>query len=877
MLCPNSQRVGFSVVSFRMRWNATGGVRGAVLTAGLAAGMACSGQGSKGQPAAGTDGGAVSGAEGGGGAQCDAGSGASLDCTNPTDPVAYGQCEVGAALSAVGTMTPVIVETADAADASAALAALASTGVTLDPRAESFVLASDSTATRVIGRDPVGAMYGAFELAEDLRLDGAVALPLSSPVSRSPNTALRAANLFLVLPASNEQSWWFLDEEFWREYLDMCAHARLDFLDLHGMYNLGNTVFPNALLYFATSASHPEIGVASADRERNLAMLNTIVAMATARGIKVGLMTYRSDASPTGDTLMSPPDDATLQQYTREAAQDLATRAPGLWRLGFRIGESTQQDAGWYTGTFVAGVEAAGTGVGISTRTWYVLKKDLLPVAAAGGPDTIVEAKYNGEHLGPPYIIEGGQMGNTWTWYSYQDYLEAPAPYVFVWQVRTGGTHRIFRQASFERARRVAGTYRLSRYAQGFTLEPPHAYFPQRDYYHAAVDAFSPWTFRRDELLYHLFGRLGYDPTTSDRVFRALLAKRVGTDALWDAVQAASEIVPWIQTAHTCGPDARDFAPDLEWGGPLGYWASPMNAPASQGVCSSSHQPFDTFAFALPFEAASDLVAGRATSRVTPIEVANRVLDAASRARGATGVTTDSCNAEARDVVRECVAQADLGEYFAHKLRAATALAVYSQTGSADYLAAARSENAAATAAFGSLASDTAYIAPFDERLRMISMGLSPFHWQEELPRLADDAASIDAAVATVAAAPPNYQGALPSAQSWFTTPRGAGPGLAAIAIDPPDPAAASWNVTVSLASAVSPSATVNVLWKPFTAVSDWQAVPAQPVAGGAFVATVPGGGGGALFAVELVLGPGFAWRYPDVLSTTPYVTLPPP
>src|SRR4029077_16787116 len=208
----------------------------------------------------------------------------------------------------------------------ATLAALAATGVTLDTRAESFVLASDPTATRVIGRDPTGAMYGAFELAEDLRLDGASALPLSAPVSRSPNVALRAANLFLVLPASNEKSWWFLDEEFWREYLDMAAHARLDFLDLHGMYNLANTVFPNALLYFATSASHPEIGVASADRERNLAMLNTVVAMATARGIKGGLMTYRSDASPTGDTLTSPPDDATMQQYTREAAQDLATR-----------------------------------------------------------------------------------------------------------------------------------------------------------------------------------------------------------------------------------------------------------------------------------------------------------------------------------------------------------------------------------------------------------------------------------------------------------------------------------------------------------------------------------------------------------------------
>jgi hypothetical protein len=129
--------------------------------------------------------------------------------------------------------------------------------------------------------------------------------------------------------------------------------------------------------------------------------------------------------------------------------------------------------------------------------------------------------------------------------------------------------------------------------------------------------------------------------------------------------------------------------------------------------------------------------------------------------------------------------------------------------------------------------------------------------------------------VAAIAASPPTLQGMLPPAQTWLSAPRPAGPGLASIAVDPPDPAAPSWNVTVFFASPVPPGATVNVLWKPFTAVSDWQAVPAQASSGG-YAATIAGGGGGALFAAELVLGPGLAWRYPNVLSTTPYVTLPP-
>ena len=108
----------------------------------------------------------------------------------------------------------------------------------------------------MIGRDPTGAMYGAYELAERLRL-GTAALPVAQSFSLAPAVPLRAANLFLVLPAPGEAAWWFLDPDFWTEYLDLMVRARLDFLDLHAMYNLDNTIFPNALLYFAHDQREP--------------------------------------------------------------------------------------------------------------------------------------------------------------------------------------------------------------------------------------------------------------------------------------------------------------------------------------------------------------------------------------------------------------------------------------------------------------------------------------------------------------------------------------------------------------------------------------------------------------------------------------------
>ncbi|HEY2729801.1 MAG TPA: hypothetical protein VGK52_07655 [Polyangia bacterium] len=791
------------------------------------------------------------------------------------DPMAHGNCVLIRARSAAPGGSDLQLTTADT---SLGQRALAQSAATLDPRPESFVITTLGSTTIVVGRDPVGAMYGAQELAERLDLDGAAALPLATAITGAPALSVRAANPFLVLPEPGEASWWFLDRAFWAEYIDLLARARINFLDMHGMYNLGNTIFPNALLYFATSATYPEVGASAADRERNLAMLNEVIRLATARGIHVGLMSYRADTTLTGDDPQALSDDDATKTYVREAAEDLARRAPGLWRLGFRIGESARA-ASWYEDTFVAGVRAAGTGVRLSTRTWGATKSDILGIVAAAGNDTIVEAKFNGEHLGAPYAVAGGLFSVAGA-YSYQDFLNPPTPYHFVFQLRAGGTHRIFRYASYSRTQRTVRALVLSPAVEGFTLEPAHAYYPARDYYHAiAGDMFSTWTFRRDELSYLLFGRLGYDPATPERVFRRALATRVGTDALWDKLQAASDIVPWMQTAHTCGIDSRDAAPELELAGDVGYWASPQHTQAPNSACDQ-HEAMDSFAIALPADLADDAVAGRPTTRLSPLAVAALLTEDAARANAAVD-DKDSQQVEARDVIRECRALADLGTYFAHKLRAASSLAVYTRTGRADYLDAARAETGASNDARRALAADTNYIRSFDDHLRMSMLGLPSFHWSLQLPRLDEDRAAIDVLALAVGSADASGTAAsLPPAGAWLDGARPSGPGLAALAISPADPSAPTWTVSATLARPASAGAEVRILWKPFRSDADWTAVAATPVAAAtgatSYVAQIAGGGQGGMFAVE-VAADAAGWRYPDVTLETPYQVLAPP
>jgi hypothetical protein len=541
------------------------------------------------------------------------------DGHEPTDPVDYGRCAVAQALAEANATRAVTVLTI--ADASTGVQA--DFAPLLDARPESYVIAPVAGMTWIVGRDSVGAMYGALEVAEKVRLAGAATLPPASITRGAPTVTTRAANLFWVLPDSGETSWWFLDDSFWRAYLDLLAHARIDLLDLHGMYDLGTTGFPNALLYLARSATFPDVGAPAADRERNLAMLNRVVAMASARGIRVGLMTY--SASSSLDT--SAPEalaDADLQTYMREAAADVATRVPGLAMLGFRTGESGK-GAEWYENTFVAGVQQASPTMTLYTRTWQSSKPEILSLASSIGPDMVLESKFNGEHLGPPYAIEGGAMAS-WGSYSYQTYLNPPAPWSFLFQVRAGGTNQIFRQASYARTQRAIVSLAMSPAIGGFTLEPPHAYTPQRDFYHASTsDQFSPWAFARDDLMYLLWGRLGYDPAEPESDFRQLLAREAGTDGLWPAIQAASDIVPGIETGRTCGPDSRDFEPEMELGGDVAQWANAAGGPKSVKSCAGG-APFDTFAIASPADAASDLVGGVATSRVSPVDVAGAIL-----------------------------------------------------------------------------------------------------------------------------------------------------------------------------------------------------------------------------------------------------------
>src|SRR5262249_11889807 len=134
----------------------------------------------------------------------------SMSCTQcgnagPNTPIEYGRLQLSIQLGATDTPIAIRIATIDEPGVEQRLSARS---VALDSRPESYAIGPGADEILVVGRDQVGAMYGAFELGERARMTGAMP---SEVITGAPAVPIRGSNLFLVLPVRSETQWWFLD------------------------------------------------------------------------------------------------------------------------------------------------------------------------------------------------------------------------------------------------------------------------------------------------------------------------------------------------------------------------------------------------------------------------------------------------------------------------------------------------------------------------------------------------------------------------------------------------------------------------------------------------------------------------------------------
>jgi dienelactone hydrolase len=676
------------------------------------------------------------------------------------NPVAFGRRAVSEALAARGLKATVDVRTG---------------GQGLP---ESYAITFKNGAASVLAPDANGALYGALELAERILRRGKDALA-GDPVKGSPFLRDRGWNIFLTLPwdyaAANTdydpralvdpERWWFANDRFWRTLFDQMARARLNWIDLHGTWDVSVTDAPNLYAYFIQSEKFPKVGVAPDIKAANLRRLNSIIKMAHARGVRVSLMAYEARFRTPHAPAPYPENEADLYAYTREVVEKLIRQAPELDAIGFRIGESGHGEA--FFNCYLEAVKASGRDIPLVTRSWLARKSRVVPLAKVVR-DFTVEIKFNGEQWGAPYMLMGGRMAG-WYSYSFEDYLSdsgtpdaarlwpgnpspvggtwPPEPYKIVWQVRANGTHRILPVYDPAAVRKTVKSMPLGT-ASGFVVEGLETYYPKSPRYYLAdpKDAYCEWTHERDWMYLNLWGRLGYDPDTPDERFDALVADKLGAAAvpLVAAWKAAGRIVSTAFSAFSLGPDHRNHAIELEWGG---------DTPAYLAA-----EPFDSHVYSSVREAVAGNASGGLDGRIPPQATAAKLIALADAAEKAAAIAPSSTPpAEAKrlkELAVACGQAARLGRYYAERFLAAWR-AGQADAGAADAAGKASAHMQEAAAQWAAL-SECTYYKPFTERLRMRT---NTFHWSQELPKVRAEAermAKIAAPIADPSIAPPS-------------------------------------------------------------------------------------------------------------------------
>lgn len=610
--------------------------------------------------------------------------------------------------------------------------------------AEAFALTAAELEGRRIavaaGSDSRGLMYALLELARRIEF-----LDSHTPVDpwlrqlrpESGRPAVPSRGMIQFLHSADLERSWYYDREYWENYLGMLARDR---------FNSFNLVFAHQTSYLAPPypflfdvEEHPQVkvpGLSAADQARNLQTLQMISRMARERGIDFIMGIWEQRAWRRGQTSMVDGlSDEVLVDYARLAMRKLLRLCPDITGIQLRVNNESGIDnplqTRFYRDGILAGMKAAGRPVLLDLRGWGALP-DTIDASIKSGLPLRVSAKYWAEFMGMPY-----QAAAMLPSYSYGDFLRYPRLYPMLYQVWSLGSHRLLPWGSVDWMKRFVPTTLLGDgigfetcaplSQKGFGNAPGDWHIftsPEREYYR--------WEFQRYWLYYLLYGRLSYDPGTSEDVwmdeFRARFGRGAAPD-LFDAFQSASEIIPFLSSYRLSNANMYIW-PEKQMGGILDFFLEV--------------KPADPERFADFEEYAGARLRGERTAKMMPEEAARRLsrwADDTERALARAGTSVKA--ADNREFAANGIdlnVLATLARYHARKILAAANLGLFYKTGDESVLRIARSQAAAGLEVWERLVRLT-------DGVYFPNMAFGPLdvgHWKDNLVFVRHDVARLD-------------------------------------------------------------------------------------------------------------------------------------
>lgn len=562
---------------------------------------------------------------------------------------------------------------------------------------------ADGIAVAVLSQDETGAMYGVLDVAEQIRMLGSIGL-IEEQVS-NPEVPVRAIKFNLPWSPYREGAQndlhidTCLDTEFWEQFLDMMAKNRFNVLSLWNLhpfsFMIRPTNFPEACPFL--------------DRELQQWMdfWHSLFRMADERGIETYIVNWNAIVSPEFEEAHGDADDYRdrVGRYTKECITEVINEykhlsgigvsltnehlsAPGVCDWFRELGPGERQD--WLEDTIIQGIAEANRPIKFldrSVRTDSIadMRRVIDSMAEEENiADILVPTKFNWSHGHSSTELE---LTHDYSDGTVDDRLWEPQPdnYDIAWTVRNEDFF-VLRWGDPEFVRdHIEKNHRSKEYVGGYFIGS-EGFIPAKDISHDH-HRHQTWQyiFEKQWLFYMVWGRLLYDPGTSDDRFEAAFERRYGPDVgrrLLDGYTEASRMPIELAKFHA---STWDYALYSE-----GFLAVQEQLGLDDEVSPFIsideliyHETLDPQYISIPeYVEAPKKEIDRA--QTTPPELAEKVetggkrtLDIAASLNEELGLRRGSLECEIQDLQT----WGYLNLYFAEKIRAGVALETFRMTG----------------------------------------------------------------------------------------------------------------------------------------------------------------------------------------------------
>ncbi len=426
-------------------------------------------------------------------------------------------------------------------------------------KSEAFQIIPTDQAVYVVGGDDRGLMYGILDLRD--QLEWSQSLSQVEAKQEAPRFHFRAIKFNLPWSSYRQSESLQLhmetvkDTTFWVDFLDMMADNRFNALTLWNLHPFTFMIQPKAFPE-ATQFTGQEF-------EDWRTFWKTLFRMAKDRGIETYILNWNIIVSPQmteahnvanyKDDLewhygFTPADTSQIiVDYMRECITQVINEYPNLTGVGVSIGERMKmpiEDAmQWVKNTFVEGIRRADRKAKFIHRAPFSIDPEVARQYIESYTDfedpIIMEFKFNWSHAhSTPHlsITHGGRIKD-------QYWNPKPTNYQMAWMMRNEDFLMLnWGNTAFMREHIAVNGHD---FVAGYFIGS-ETYIPAKEFrIKSGVTYKWKYAFEKQWAFYQMWGRLLYNPTSSDRFFIQQFELKYGKEVgekMFEALQLGSRM-----------------------------------------------------------------------------------------------------------------------------------------------------------------------------------------------------------------------------------------------------------------------------------------------------------------------------------------------